>query len=56
MWREGEDLRWRRLLEKKKLDNVEEFLHYITFMHRLFCYGRLFKEAVHSLLYPEVTS
>jgi hypothetical protein len=62
MWRDGtgaEDspklLCWQRLIEGSTLDTPTGFLHYTNFMYRLFCYGRLFKEAIQSLLDPQVS-
>jgi hypothetical protein len=57
MWRDEEtkELHWRKLVEKQRLDEIMGFLHYTTFMYRLFCYGRLFKEAIQSLLDPQVS-
>ena len=54
MWRDKEGLPWRRLVEKENIHTATGFLHYTTCMYRLFCYGRLFKEALQSLLGSKV--
>jgi hypothetical protein len=54
MWRDKEGLRWRRLVDEQNIHTATGFLHYTTCTYRLFCYGRLFKEALQSLLDSKV--
>lgn len=49
MWRGDDHFSWKWIIEGA-LTRPGDFMHYTTFMFRLFCYGQLFKEAMQQLI------